>query len=285
VSAKSNWAVMEVIPPSAEFLAAAGVESPRLNAELLLAHLLDCSRLDLYLRFDHPLDNVQRAEYRAMLKRRQGREPLQLIIGDTEFYGYTLKMRSGVFIPRQETEVLVEKTLAALPATPIRALEMGAGSGAIAIALAKERENLTLTASDVSSLALELAAENARLNGVDERLRFVEASGLPQGDAVDLVISNPPYVRLDEAEALPPEVADHDPGAALFAGEDGLDAYRLLVTEAPKRLRPGGLLALEIGETQGKAVCDLLSCSGFVDVHCHPDLTGRDRIVLGIFAG
>ncbi len=282
---KSNWAVMEVIPPSAEFLAAAGVDSPRLSAELLLAHLLGCSRLDLYLRFDHPLGETQRADFRAMLKRRQSREPLQLILGETEFYGLPLKMRPGVFIPRQETEVLVEKTLAALPAGPIRALEMGTGSGAIAIALAKERDDLTLTASDVSSVALGLAAENAERNGVGERLGFVEASGLPESGKVDLVISNPPYVHLGEAEDLPPEVVDHDPHAALFAGEDGLDAYRLLAAEAPKRLCPGGLLALEIGDTQGEAVCDLLGPAGFVDVVCHPDLTGRDRVVMGILAG
>ena len=285
MSAKASWAVMEVIPPSAEFLAAAGVDSPRLDAELLLAHILNCSRLDLYLKFDHPLGDDQRHDYRVMLKRRRDREPLQLIIGETDFYGYPLKMRPGVFIPRQETEVLVEKTLTLLPTGPIRALEMGTGSGAIAIALAKERENLSLIASDLSRDALALAAENAVLNGVEDRVSFTEATGLPEGEGVDLVISNPPYVRLDEAELLPPEVGSHDPHTALFAGEDGLDAYRMIAEQAPLRLRPGGLLALEIGETQGEAVRDLLAAAGFESIVVHPDLTGRDRVVMGTMPG
>lgn len=280
MSLKPDWAVMEVVPPSAEYLAAAGVDSPRHDAEILLAHILGCSRLDLYLRFDRPLTADQRAAYRALLKRRRDREPLQLICGEMEFYGYPLRMRPGVFIPRQETEVLVDKALAALPSGPLRALELGTGSGAIAIALAGEREDLTLAASDISSAALALAAENASLNGVESRLTFVETAGLPPGEGVDMVISNPPYVRLDEAGLLQPEVARHDPGAALFAGEDGLDAYRLLVEMAPRRLCAGGLIALEIGEAQAESVGDLLDVAGFTNIELHPDLSGRDRVLL-----
>jgi len=285
VSSKAAWAVMEVIPPSAEFLAAAGVDSARLDAELLLAHLLGCSRLDLYLKFDHPLSDEQRSAYRALLKRRRDREPLQLIVGETEFYGYTLKMKPGVFIPRQETEILVEKTLAALPAGPIRAAEMGTGSGAIPIALTREREDLSIEVSDVSPEALSLALENAALNKVNTRVQFVEMMGLPGGEDLDLIISNPPYVRLDEAKLLPPEVGAHEPHAALFAGEDGLDAYRLLAEEAPSRLRSGGLLALEIGDTQGEAVGELLASAGFEGIVVHPDLSGRDRVVMGTMPG
>jgi release factor glutamine methyltransferase len=285
VSSKAAWAVMEVIPPSAEFLAAAGVDSPRLDAELLLAHVLGCSRLDLYLKFDQPLSDEQRASFRAMLKRRRNREPLQLIVGETEFYGYPLKMKSGVFIPRQETEILVEKTLAALPAGPIRAVEMGTGSGAIPVALTREREDLSIEVSDLSPEALDLAAENAKLNDVHGRVQFVEMTGLPHSENLDLIISNPPYVRLDEADALQPEVGSHDPHAALFAGEDGLDAYRTLAVDAPSRLRPGGLLALEIGATQGEAVRDLLAAAGFESIVVHPDLTGRDRVVMGNMPG
>ncbi len=282
MSAKAEWAVMEVIPPSADFLAAAGVDSPRLDAELLLAHLLGCSRLDLYLKFDRPLSDEERAAYRGMLKRRRDREPLQLIVGDTEFYGHRLKMRPGVFIPRQETEVLVEKVLGLLPEGPVRALELGTGSGAISIALAKQREDLSITASDVSEEALALAAENAELNGVSHRVNFVGVEGLPEGEGVDLVVSNPPYVCLDEEAILPPEVADHDPRAALFAGENGLDSYRMIAEQAPSRLRPRGLIALEIGETQGEAVSALLAEAGFEGVEVHPDLTGRDRVVTAV---
>jgi len=282
VKPASSWAVMEVVPPSTEYLASAGVDNPRLDAELLLAHVLECSRLDLYLRFDRPLSDAQRSSYRALLKRRRDREPLQLIIGETEFYGFPLAMRPGVFIPRQETEVLVEKTLAALPPGPIRGLELGTGSGAIAIALARERDDLILCAGDLSPTAIELASENASLNGVADRLDFVEAIGLPEGEGVDLVISNPPYVRLGEEEALPPEVANHDPREALFAGEDGLNVYRLLAAQAPERLRPGGLLALEIGETQGVAVKTLLAEAGFESLSLHSDLAGRDRVVMGL---
>ncbi len=285
MSAKAEWAVMEVIPPSADYLAAAGVDSPRLDAELLLAHVLGCARLDLYLKFDRPLSDEDRGAYRALLKRRRDREPLQLIVGETEFYGHKLKMRPGVFIPRQETEVLVEKVLGLLPEGPVRALELGTGSGAISVALAKEREGLSIAASDLSKEALDLAADNASLCEVADRVEFVETGGLPGGESVDLIVSNPPYVRLDEAAILPPEVADHDPHVALFAGEDGLDAYRLLAEQAPSRLRTGGLIALEIGETQGEAVSALLSGAGFEAVQVHPDLTGRDRVVIARFAG
>ena len=198
-----------------------------------------------------------------------------------------------MFIPRPETEFFAEQVLSRLDAEfpqggdrlgqhPLRALELGVGSGVIAVSLAAKRSDLQIWASDVSTEALALAAENAERHGVSPRVDFQERQGLPEGNGgpVHLIVSNPPYVRPDEADSLEPEVARHDPAAALYGGEDGLDFYRLLAAEAPGRLATGGLLAVEIGAEQGPAVRELFAGVGLTGIEILRDYAKRDRVVI-----
>jgi release factor glutamine methyltransferase len=292
--------LLEVLAPAAEFLSVAGVENARFEVELILAHVLELSRLDLYLQYERILSDQERARFRALLKRRRGRVPLQHVLGETEFFSLPFVMAPGVFIPRPETEVLVERTLQALnerwpagigdpmPAAEgcgiLRALELGVGSGVIAVSLAKQREDLRVWASDISTAALALSQKNAEENGVSHRVFLEECAGLPAGDGepAQLVISNPPYVRPDERDDLPPEVAEHDPPEALFGGDDGLAFYHRLAARAPARLCPGGLLAVEIAADQGEAVRGIFTEAGFTEIELFADYAGRDRVLLAI---
>ncbi len=282
------WTLLEVLAPAADYLAAAGVENARFDAECLLGKVLGMSRLDLYLQYERELSPGDRAGFRDLLKRRREREPLQLILGDIEFLGLEFTVRPGVFIPRPETEFFAEQVLARLNAEfpagdhACRALELGVGSGIIAVSLTAARSDLQIWASDVSTEALALAAENAERHEVSTRVDFQEREGLPvdNGGPVQLIVSNPPYVRLDEAESMAPEVAQHDPAAALYGGEDGLEFYRLLAAEAPGRLVPGGILAVEIGAEQGEAVQHLFASAGFDAVELIQDYSRRDRVVI-----
>ncbi len=282
------WTLLEVLGPAADYLAAAGVDNARFDAECLLGKVLGMSRLDLYLQYERELSSEDRAGFRDLLRRRREREPLQLILGDIEFLGLSFTVRSGVFIPRPETEFFAEQVLARLNAEfpagdhACRALELGVGSGVIAVSLAAARSDLQIWTSDVSADAMALAAENAERHDVSSRVDFQNCAGLPadNGGPVQLIVSNPPYVRLAEAESLMPEVTDHDPPAALFGGEDGLDCYRLLAAEAPRRLAAGGILAVEIGADQGVAVRDLFIAAGFGEVELLQDYARRDRVVI-----
>ena len=286
------WTLLDVLGPAADYLAGAGVENARFDAECLLGKVLGLSRLDLYLQYERALTNAERAEFRELLRRRHDREPLQFILGDVEFLDLEFKVRPGVFIPRPETEFFAEQLLSRLDvefplggdrlgARPLRALELGVGSGVIAVSLAAKRSDLQIWASDVSTEALALAAENAELQDVSARVDFQETAGLPtdNGGEVHLIVSNPPYVRPDEADALAPEVARHDPAAALYGGDDGLDFYRLLATEAPSRLARGGILAVEIGAEQGGDVRELFAGAGFTGIEILRDYAKRDRVV------
>ncbi|MDP6668803.1 MAG: peptide chain release factor N(5)-glutamine methyltransferase [Candidatus Krumholzibacteria bacterium] len=271
-----------MIPLATEYLKAAGVESPRLQAELLLAHLLGSSRIDLYLRFEEDLSPGILDSYRQFLRRRRDREPLQLILGETEFFSRPFFMEPGVFIPRPETEILCEEVLKRLPKGPRSVLEMGSGSGVISVTLAAEREDLEIWASDLSQEALQVSRKNAERHGLLERIHFEECRGLPagEGEAVDLIVSNPPYIRLEESETLEPEVIDYEPRDALFGGEDGLEAYRYLADVAPDRLKQGGILAVEIGADQGEEVLNIFRSSLSGSAELLPDYAGRDRIVI-----
>jgi len=286
------WTLLDVLGPAADYLAAAGVENARFDAECLLGKVLGLSRLELYLQYERPLADEERSEFRDLLRRRRDREPLQIILGDVEFLDLEFTVRPGVFIPRPETEFFAEQVLSRLDAEfplggdrlgrrSLRALELGVGSGVIAVSLAAKRTDLQVWASDVSPDALALAAENAERHGVSPRVDFQETAGLPvdNGGQVHLIVSNPPYVRPDEADSLAPEVARHDPAPALYGGEDGLDFYRLLAEQAPTRLVEGGILAVEIGAEQGSAVRELFAEAGFTGIEILRDYVGRDRVV------
>jgi release factor glutamine methyltransferase len=283
------WTVLRLIRWSADYLAGKGVENARLDAELLLAHALETDRLQLYLQFDRPLTPGERDLFRPLLRRRAAREPLQYITGRTGFRELELLTDPRALIPRQETEVLVQVVLdwaAAQDADDLTAVDFGTGSGCISLSLAVEGPFREVWAVDASPAALELAALNAQRSAVAERIHLVRGdslAALPGGRTFDVVVSNPPYVAAGDAVGMQPEVVEHEPHGALFAGEDGLDVLRALVSQAPDRIRPGGLLAVEIGADQGEAVRRLVEEAGaFSGVTVREDLSGRPRIVSGV---
>jgi release factor glutamine methyltransferase len=247
-------------------LAEAGCDTPRLDAELLLADALGVERLDLYTR---DAEQAPPAAFAEMVRRRAAREPVAYITGRRAFRNLELFVDPRVLIPRPDTETLVEVALERL-APGARVHDVGTGSGAIALALKDERPDLVVTGSDAAGDAVDVARANAERLGLD--VRFDVARGLPPGD-YDLVVANLPYVREDEWDGLAPEIRLHEPRAALVSGPDGLDAIRDLVASAP----PGMRVALEHGPDQGAAVRALLSDSSSV-----PDLAGRERVTVGV---
>lgn len=289
-AAEGPWTVLRLIRWSAEYLAEKGVESPRLDAEHLLAHALGTTRLQLYLQFDRPLEAAELDLYRPLLKRRAAREPLQYIVGRAAFRELELRCDPRALIPRPETEILVDKVLAwARGRTELRAVDVGTGTGCIALSLLSEGPFAEVWGVDVSADALELARVNAASVPEGDRLHLLQGDGLsplPDGLQVDVVVSNPPYVREDEAPGLQPEVRDHEPAGALFGGGDGLDVVRGLLRDAPGRLVPGGLLALEVGAEQGSEVAALAGEVRTLEaVAVHRDLAGRQRIVTAVRRG
>jgi release factor glutamine methyltransferase len=283
------WTVMELVGWTANYLKEKGFHNPRLNAELLLAGTLGLKRLDLYLQHDRPLQADELAAFKARLQRRAKREPLQYIDGTAAFRHLTLRVDPRVLIPRPETELLVQAVLDHVAGREgLSALDIGTGSGAIALALAKEGPFARVVAVDVSAEALEVAMANAREAAPAAPVDFRRGSlfDAVAGERFGVVVSNPPYVGEEERDGLDAEVRDWEPKGALFAGTGGLDVIRPLVAQAPAYLTPGGLLALEIGATQGAAVCDLIHATGaFAEPRVIGDLAGRDRIVVAERAG
>lgn len=283
--------VRTLISVTARWFSDKGVESAKLNAERLLADVLGLSRLELYMQYDRPVLGPEMAGYRELVRRRAAGEPLQTILGETEFYSRTFKVEPGVFIPRPETERLVEEAVAMLAPgdrqllQPV-AVEIGCGTGIIGVSLALEVPRLTVWAVDVDPQAVALTAYNARRHGVDGRLTVLAGSRftpLPEHlrGQVDLLVSNPPYVRSDDIEGLDREVAEHDPLEALDGGRDGLVFYRALASGLGPWLRPGGHVVVEIGDDQAQEVTAILAASGIVELRTVQDYAGRDRIVSG----
>lgn len=275
--------IAEAVRLGADRLAACGIASARLDAELLLAGALGVDRARLRIDSAHGVSGEARDRYEAALRRRESREPLQRIRGTQEFYSRDFDVRGDVLIPRPETEVLVEAALALVArARSPRIVDLGTGSGAIAVTLALELPGAWVVATDVSESAVTLARENARRHGVEERVEvrrgdWTEACG---DDRFDLVVSNPPYVRSDEITALEPEVRDFEPRAALDGGVDGLDAYRRLAKRVGAVLDPAGTVVLEIGQGQGDAVGELFAAEGFTLRGARADLAGIERVLV-----
>jgi release factor glutamine methyltransferase len=281
--------VLEVIQRSAEFLAGKGVESPRLQTELLLAHCLKLPRLKLYLNFERALSAEELDVFRELIKRRSRREPLQHLVGSTSFCGLEIAVDRRALIPRPETELLAEqgwqflKELASRSTGPPTALDFGTGSGCLAIALAHQCPAARLWALDISTEALALARQNAARHGLAERLEFLAGDGLlaaPEAKRFDLIISNPPYIPTEEIARLEPEVRDYDPRQALDGGPDGLDYFRRLAAEAQARLEPGGRLMLEFGEAQGERLRELFERQKWIVEPLVPDYNRRPRILI-----
>jgi release factor glutamine methyltransferase len=276
--------VLEAIQKSTEYLARKGVDSPRLQSELLLAHILQTQRLKLYLDFERRLDDSQMNSFRELIKRRGAREPLQHILGSTSFCGLEMIVNPHVLVPRPETELLAEQGWTFLNSLgrPCEFIDFGTGSGCIAIALCHFARQSRGWAIDKSGEAIAVARENATRNEVADRLAFIQSDGLadlPTTLRVDLIISNPPYIPAAEISTLQEEVRKFDPHSALDGGLDGLTFYRMLAAEGPRFLAPGGKLLLEFGDNQENDVARILGASGWTVEAVLNDYTARPRIV------
>jgi release factor glutamine methyltransferase len=279
----ATWTVLGLIRWSADYLVQKGVDQGRLDAEHLLAHALETDRLHLYLQYDRPLSADELAVFKALLLRRARREPLQYILGRVAFRELELAVDQRVLVPRPETETLVQVVLDWCgDRTGLEAVDLGTGSGCVALSLVHEGPFRRVVATDVSTDALDLARSNARGISGGDRLEFRLGSLCEPlaGERFDAIVSNPPYVSERDRSTLQPEVRDWEPGAALFAGDGGLDVLEQLVHEAPGHLRPGGLLALEVGLGQAAEVARLLDESPALGgTEIHRDLSRRERVV------
>jgi len=253
-------AVASVLHQARTILAAAGCDTPDLDAEVLLGHVLQCSRAWLYAHPTHPLDPEQLTTYQALIRRRAAREPVAYLTGHKEFFGLDFLVTPDVLIPRPETESLVELVLerVAQRGHPMLAADVGTGSGAIAVSLAVHLPHIKIIACDISAPSLAVARHNAIRHQVEPRMFCVQADLLPTCAATfDLIVANPPYLRQAELDAAPPEVAHWEPRQALDGGDDGLAVIRRLLAMAAPRLHPSGMLAVEIGAGQGSQVLEL----------------------------
>jgi release factor glutamine methyltransferase len=275
--------VLEVVKKTSEFFASKGIESPRLNAELIVGHALGLPRMRLYLEFERPVAEAELANIRELVRRRGRREPLQHILGFTEFSGLRLKTDRRALIPRPETELFVETVVARCSTAPSRILDLGTGGGAIALALARAFPDARVTAVDASSEALALASENAEATGLAARVGFVESDwfeGLPAGGTFDLIASNPPYLSEAETAASAPEVRDHEPARALTSGAEGFGDIGRIIAASAGALAAAGMLALETGIGHHGQAQAAARAAGFSRTESLRDLTGRDRFFL-----
>jgi release factor glutamine methyltransferase len=275
--------VLEAIQRSSEFLTRKGVESSRLNAELLLAEVLKVPRMRLYLDFERPLGQSEVDSLRALVVRRSRREPLQHILGQASFCGLDFKVTGDVLVPRPETELLAERAwefLGGVEGQPL-VLDYGTGSGCLAVTLAVRVASARITAVDISAAALDIARENARAHGVADRIEFVEDDGLKRlAPGFTLIIGNPPYIPSDEISGLAPEVKDFDPRLALDGGKDGLDHYRRLAFGARECLAPGGKIMLEFGDGQGPGIQQIFREQNWVVEGLVEDYNRKPRIIV-----
>jgi release factor glutamine methyltransferase len=285
MSAVLSTGLRQRLEETAERLAEVGIESPRAEAEGLLAAAIGpVQRHTLYLE-ERDLTGAEQQRLQSLVRRRLAGEPLQYITGEAAFRMLTLKVDRRALIPRPETEGLVGTALRLMGSQEqVVALDAGTGSGAIALAVAAERPSWSVLAADLSPAALDLARENAARLGLG-RVQWLEADitnlvfwrGLP---VLDLVIANPPYVATGEWAGLAREITEHEPTGALLAGESGLDVIAPLLEGASMRVKPGGLVVIEIGDTQGEAVTGLARANGLVDVRVAPDLSARPRYLI-----
>ena len=284
------WTIRDLLKVTSEYLKQKDIEAPRLSAEVLLACLLDLTRVQLYLQFDRPLNEDELSEYRALIKKRLNREPLQYITGTQEFWSLDFAVGPAVLVPRPESELLIEQSLSLLDKGLIphgdqpRILDLCTGSGALAVALAKEIQDGLFWASDISREAISVARSNASRHGVEKRIQFLIGDlWQPVRDqdlVVDLVVSNPPYIRSGALDTLSPEVSC-EPRSALDGGEDGMFYIRKILSEGARRLYPGGWVLLEMDPEQTSNALRLIEESGqYESWERVKDYTHRYRVVM-----
>ena len=268
--------VLETIDGGARYLEKRGIEDSRRNMQIMVAHQLACTRMQLYTQFDRPLGESELVPLREMLKRRGEGVPLQHVLGVVSFHHRDFKSDARALIPRPETEELAEWILSMPMGDDLKVLDMGCGSGVLGLTLAAERPTWHVTLADVSEDALALAEENAAALGIGNA-RFLRSDlfSAVEGE-FDGIVANLPYVPESERASLSREVM-HDPALALFGGADGLDVIRRFIPEAFRRLKPGGWMVLEIGHDQASQVEEILRSSGFADIEVKTDLSGVAR--------
>lgn len=284
------WRLIDVLKQAATFLESKGIENPRLNAERLMSYLLGIGRIDLYLRFEQLLNTKERDAYKMLLLRRAKHEPLQYILGETEFMSLTFKLTPAVLIPRPETEILVERIISSVnDRKGYRILDIGVGSGNIAVSLAKMLSDTSVVAVDTSREVLILARGNAEINNVKDQVEFILAdvrkedfNQIVEGP-FDVIVSNPPYVSPDEFSRLSQEIREYEPNKALCDGQDGLSFYPIIARKGTALLKSGGSLFFEIGDGQSQMVQSVLKEAGYGNIRVFPDLSGVERVVCGNF--
>jgi release factor glutamine methyltransferase len=277
--------ILDVIQRSTDFLARKGVASPRLQVELLLAHVLRMPRMQLYLSFERVLTTAELDALRALVQRRGQREPLQYIVASTSFCGLEIALNREVLIPRPETELLAERAWTFLQkgGEVSSALEIGTGSGCLAIAVAHHAPQAKVCATDLSGPALALARRNAETHQVSGRVQFCQGdlfAAAPAEERFDLIVSNPPYIPTARIETLEAEVREFEPRRALDGGADGLDFYRRIAAEAGARLRPAGCVMVELDDEGAAATRQIFQGEKWIVEGVERDYTGRERILV-----
>ena len=277
--------VLEVIKLSTEYLGKREIESPRVNAEILLADILNCKRIDLYLSFDKPLTENELQLYRESLKKRVSRIPMQYIIGNVDFYGLKLLVNESVLIPRPETELLVENVIMDLKEkSNLKILDIGSGSGNITLSLAKNLNSSFVTGIDVSEKAIEVATQNKILNDIPNaefKLLDVMNDDLSILEKFDVLVSNPPYISSDEFNYLEPELKVYEPRIALTDNSDGLSFYKKIISLAKNILNVPGYLYFELGKNQCKEVNEMMLIENLSNIKISKDYAGIERIIYG----
>lgn len=284
---KQKWTVLELINWTAEYLTEKKFENPRLEAERLLTHVLQLERIELYTNFDRPLINNELATFKILLKRRLAHEPLQYILGETEFFSIPFKVAPGVLIPRPETELITEKVIESCQKNfenldEISILDVGTGSGCLAISIAKNIPAAVVTAIDISQDALKIALGNAQAH--ETNIRFILRDALKPWPAeylqlFNIVVCNPPYVSFSDYQALPKEIKNYEPKIALLGGNDGLDFYRKFANILTTLLQPNGIVFFEIGERQASSVKNIFTDAGFSNIQIYNDLADKNRVI------
>ena len=281
--------VLESLNLSTDYLQKHEIESPRINAELLLASILNCKRLDLYLAFDKPLSEEEIGKYRNYIKRRGNFEPLQYITSSVEFYGIEIKVNPSVLIPRPETEILIDAVIEQVKTKEeITILDIGCGSGNIAIALAANLSNCKVFGTDISKDALKISTENAEVNRVKNKTEFHQKnilsddfSDLPK---MDIIVSNPPYVSEEKFDTLQNEIKYFEPNFAVTDFSDGYKFYNAISKKAKLLLKPGGKIFFELSENQHIKVKEIMDANGIKDIRINKDYLNIERVIYGVLS-